>query len=92
MNKIKETIQNKKSKIVAVVSMVCMIMAMGCVTAFAEGTGGSGSTFPITSEMLSGVTDSFNSAITVAAPIGIGIMAIILGVNFVPKLIKKIGH
>ena len=89
MNKIKETVKNKKSKIIAIVSMACMIMAMGCVTAFAEGTG---STFPVTSEMLSSVTDNFNSAIAVAAPVGIGIMAIILGVNFVPKLIKKIGH
>ena len=48
--------------------------------------------FPISAADLAGVTDNFNSAISVAAPIGLGIMAVILGVNFVPKMIKKFTH
>lgn len=48
-------------------------------------------TFPITAAMLSGVTDMFTSAITVAAPVGIAILAIYIGVRAVPKLIKMIG-
>lgn len=48
------------------------------------------STFPITADMLGDVTTNFSSAISVAAPIGIGVMAIILGVKFVPKLIKAL--
>ena len=51
---------------------------------------GAQSTFPITSEMLSGVTDNFNSAVTVAAPIGIGVMTVILGIRFVPHLVKML--
>ena len=38
-------------------------------------------TFPITSAMLSGVSDMFTSAITVAAPVGIAILAIYIGVR-----------
>lgn len=47
-------------------------------------------TFPITAAMLADVTTNFNSAIAVAAPVGIGVMAVILGVKFVPKLIKSL--
>ena len=49
-------------------------------------------TFPITSEMLAGVTTNFNSAVSVAAPVGIGIMAVILGLRFVPRLIKMLAR
>lgn len=49
-----------------------------------------GATFPITSDMLAGVTSDFTSAVTVAAPVGIGIMALILGIRFVPRLIKML--
>lgn len=49
-------------------------------------------TFPITADMLSAVTTNFNSAITIAAPVGIGVMAVILGVRFVPKLVKALAR
>lgn len=86
MKKFHEFFASKKSKILAVVSAACLMMMALPVTAFADET----TTFPITSEMLSSVTTNFNSAVSLAAPIGIGIMAVILGINFVPKLIKKL--
>lgn len=51
-----------------------------------------GATFPITSEMLAGVTTNFNSAVAVAVPVGIGVMAVILGIKFVPRLIKLLAR
>lgn len=48
-------------------------------------------TFPITSAMLSGVETMFNSAITVAAPVGIALMAAWIGIRAVPKVIKRLG-
>ena len=47
-------------------------------------------TFPITADMLEPITDYLTSAVTVAAPIGIAILAVMLGVKFVPKIINKI--
>ena len=87
MSKIKDCFSQKKSKLLAFVSMACLMMAASAVTAFADEVTPA---FPVTSEMLSGVTTMFNSAVTVSAPIGIGIMGVILGINFVPKLIKKL--
>lgn len=49
-----------------------------------------GPTFPVTSNMLSDVTTNMNSAISVAVPVGIGVMAVLLGVYLVPKIIKKL--
>ena len=49
-------------------------------------------TFPITSEMLSGVTTNFNSAVEIAAPIGLSIMGVVMGIKFVPKLIKRLAN
>ena len=49
-----------------------------------------GSTFPVTSNMLSDVTTNMNAAISVAVPVGIGVMAVLLGVYLVPKIIKKL--
>lgn len=60
---------------------------LGNIAMLAEGAT---TTFPITQDMLSGVTTNFNEAVTVAAPIGVGVMAVILGVKFVPKLIKAL--
>lgn len=48
-------------------------------------------TFPITSSDLSGVTSAFNSAVQVAVPIGVGIMSVMMGIRFVPKIIKRFG-
>ena len=49
-------------------------------------------TFPITSEMLASVQTNFNSAVAVAVPVGIGVMAVILGIKFVPRLIKLLAR
>lgn len=47
-------------------------------------------TFPITADMLEPIKTYLTSAVTVAAPIGIAIFAVMLGVRFVPKIINKI--
>lgn len=84
MKNFKDVFNSKKAKVAAALGSAA-IMALP-VTAFADETGGS---FPITSDMLSGVTSNFNSAVAVAVPVGIGIMSLMLGVKFVPKLLKK---
>lgn len=45
--------------------------------------------FAITSEMLAPVKDTVMSGLTVALPIGIGIFAVIMGINYAKKAIKK---
>lgn len=46
-------------------------------------------TLGITAAMLQPVMDYLLEAVKVAAPIGIGVMAILVGVGFVPKIIHK---
>lgn len=86
MSKVKEFLKSKKAKVITAVSAASLMIVP--VTAFADETGGS--SFPITSDMLSGVTSNFNSAVAVAAPAGISIMCVILGIKFVPRLVKML--
>lgn len=53
-----------------------------------EGT--TGVAFPITAEMLAPITSYLTLAVTVAAPIGVAIFAVMLGVKFVPKIINRL--
>lgn len=80
---------SKKSKAISVALAALMMTALSAVTAFADEVT---NTFPITSQDLSGVTSNFNSAVEVAVPVAIGIMGVILGIKFVPKLIKSVAH
>lgn len=43
----------------------------------------------ITAEMLAPITTSITSNLTILLPIGIGIMAIMLGVSLIPRIIYK---
>lgn len=83
MKKFNNFINSKKAKIVAF--LLTAAITASPVTAFAAEND-----FPITSDMLTGVTSNFNNAISVAAPVGIQIMCVTLGVKFVPKLIKAL--
>lgn len=50
---------------------------------------GATNAFPVTQEMLSGVGDSINSAIGVVLPVAVPIMGLIIGIKFIPSLVKK---
>ena len=43
----------------------------------------------VTASMLAPVTSAITDNLTVILPVGIGIMAILLGVAFIPKIVKK---
>lgn len=47
--------------------------------------------FPISSTDLSVVKDTVFEAMKIAAPAGIAILGISLGVTYVPKMLKKLG-
>lgn len=65
-------------------AMTAMLTA---VPAFASDS--SVSNVAITSEMLKPLVEGVTANIGVILPIGIGLFAIIIGVNMVPKMIKK---
>lgn len=82
---IMEKLRTKKSKLlIPVMGATACVMALP-LTASAEEVA-----FPVTSAMLAPVSSSMNSAITVAVPVGIGVMAVLLGVYLVPKIIKRL--
>lgn len=43
----------------------------------------------ITTEMLQPLVDGITANIGVILPVGVGIFAVILGISFLPKLVKK---
>lgn len=45
--------------------------------------------FSVTKEMISPVTDAITSSLPVLVPVGIGLMAIMLGVSIIPRVIYK---
>ena len=65
-----------------------VVGALTATTAFASGEA-SVPKLAITPEMLAPIPDAVAANIGVILPVGIGIFGIIIGVSFVPKLIKK---
>lgn len=49
----------------------------------------SASTGIVTADMLKGVTDTVNGNINVILPVGVGVMATLIGVGIIPKIIHK---
>ena len=45
--------------------------------------------FQVTTAMIEPVTDAITSALPVLVPVGIGLMAIMLGVSIIPRVIYK---
>lgn len=45
--------------------------------------------FNITAETVQPITDAINSGLSVLVPIGIGIMAVMVGINLIPRIIYK---
>jgi hypothetical protein len=43
----------------------------------------------VTSEMLAPVTSAINENLDVLLPVGIGIMAILIGVSLIPRIVYK---
>lgn len=84
---IMEKLSTKKSKLLMASSAVmACVMALPLTASADEVT----PAFPVTSAMLAPVTSTMNSAISVAVPVGIGVMAVLLGVYLVPKIIKRL--
>lgn len=44
---------------------------------------------PVTSEMLSGITDTITGNLGALLPVGITILAIMIGVSLIPRIIYK---
>lgn len=84
--KVREFLSTSRGKVATAITSSAVILATALpLSASADEVTTS---FPITADMLSGVTEGFNSAVAIAVPVGVGIMAIMLGIKFVPKLIK----
>lgn len=45
--------------------------------------------FTITAQLVQPVVDAINSGLAVLLPVGIGIMAIMVGVSLIPRIIYK---
>lgn len=45
--------------------------------------------FAVTAEMVAPITDAINSGLTTLVPIGIGIMAVFIGISLIPRIIYK---
>lgn len=45
--------------------------------------------FEITSDLVAPITTAINSGLTTLVPIGIGIMAVFIGVGLIPRIIYK---
>lgn len=46
-------------------------------------------TFEITSDLVSPITTAISSGLTTLVPIGIGIMAVFIGIGLIPRIIYK---
>lgn len=44
----------------------------------------------VTAEMLAGITTEVTNTISNCLPVGIGILALVMGVRFIPKIIKAL--
>lgn len=45
--------------------------------------------FTITAELVKPITDAISSGLTTLVPIGIGIMAVMIGIGLIPRIIYK---
>lgn len=45
--------------------------------------------FAITSELVKPISDTISSGLTTLVPIGIGIMAVMIGIGLIPRIIYK---
>lgn len=50
---------------------------------------GAVTSFAITSEMIAPITSAINSGLEVLVPIGIGIMAVMIGISLIPRVIYR---
>lgn len=82
---IKDLFTVNKKKAVTIM-MAALAVVCGAISASADEVAPA---FPITSNDLSAVSTNINSAISAVVPVGLGVMAVLLGVYLVPKLIKR---
>lgn len=88
--KVREFLSTSRGKVATAITSSAVILATALpLSASADEVTTPVTSFPITADMLSGVTEGFNSAVAIAVPVGVAIMAVMIGIGFVPKLIKK---
>ena len=73
------------NKVNTALGTVAGVGALG-VSAFAEGSSGA---FVVTSDMIAPIQTSISSGLTVLVPIGIGLMATMVGISLIPRVIYK---
>ena len=78
-------LKNIKGKVLAVVG-VTGAGVVGAVPAFAEG---SPSAVVVTSEMLQPVVSAITDNLGVLLPVGLTILAVMIGVSLIPRIIYK---
>lgn len=88
MKKLKEFFNGAKNKL-AKLTVAGAVATPLAVTALASGETPAVPGVAITAEMLQPLVDGITANIGVILPIGIGLMAIFIGINLIPKLIKK---
>lgn len=87
--KVRDFISTSRGKVATAITSSAVILATAFPLYASADEVTTTTSFPITADMLSGVTNGFNSAVAIAVPVGVSIMAIMIGISFVPKLIKK---
>lgn len=86
--KVREFLSTSRGKFATAITSSAVILATALPLSASADETTAVTAFPITADMLSGVTEGFNSAVSIAVPVGVSIMAIMIGIRFVPKLIK----
>lgn len=85
-DKMKDAINDVKFNKCAVGGVVGAVgSVLASVPVFAEGE----TTFTITSAMLTPVTSAISSGLTVLVPIGLSVMAAMIGISLIPRIIYK---
>lgn len=54
-----------------------------------EGAATAVATFTITNDMISPITSAINSGLQVLVPIGISVMAVMIGISLIPRVIYR---
>lgn len=87
-NKFTNFLGNLKSNKIALGSTLGAVgSVVAAVPTFAADS--TGMTFTITTEMLTPVTSAISSGLNVLVPIGLGVMAAMIGISLIPRVIYK---
>lgn len=82
---------NFKDKTLCFLNKVKSPLIAGCavVGAAVPTFAGEVTTFSVTSAMVDPIVNSINSGLTTLVPIGVGVMATMIGIHLIPRIIYK---